>query len=99
MCDVKLFSIEKPYSNRKSKTLLPTLDLQKNSFRFQKKNYYLIQEYFTVELEPPVKKKKQTQQSSIRIDKVLLSPVQAVEDINLLNEDCVSVSSVYSVSS
>ena len=31
---------------------------KENSFRFQKKNYYLIQEYLTVELEPPVKKKK-----------------------------------------
>ena len=31
-----------------------------NSFRFQKKNYCLIQAYLTVELEPPVKKKKET---------------------------------------
>ena len=72
---------------------------KENSFRFQKKNYYLIQEYITVELDLPVKKKKQTQQSYIRIDNVLLSPVQAVEDMNLSNEDCVSVSSVPSRSS
>ena len=39
-----------------------------NSFLFQKKNYYLIQEYLTTELEPPVKKKKQSKPSSIRID-------------------------------
>ena len=46
-----------------------------------------------------MKKKKQTQQSSNIIDKVLLSHIQAVEDINLSNEDCVSVSSVSSRSS
>ena len=33
---------------------------KENSFRFQKKNYCLIQAYLTVELEPPVKKKKET---------------------------------------
>ena len=66
---------------------------KENSFGFQKKNYCSIQEYLTVELEPTVKKKKQSQPSSIRIDNVLLSPVQAVEDINLSNEDCVSLAS------
>ena len=72
---------------------------KENSFRFQKKKHCSIQEYLTVELEPTVKNKKQTQPSSIRTDNVLLSPVQAVEAINLSNEDCVSVSSVLSLSS
>ena len=46
-----------------------------------------------------MKKKKQIQQSSTRIDNVLLSPVQAVEDINSPSQDCVSVSSLPSFSS
>ena len=46
-----------------------------------------------------MKKKKETKQSSITIDNVLLSSVGTVEDINLSNEDYVSVSSVPSLSS
>ena len=72
---------------------------KENSFRFQKKKNCLIQEYLTVELEPLMKNKKQTQPSSIRIDNILLSLVQAVEDINLSNEDYTSVSSMPSLSS
>ena len=46
-----------------------------------------------------MKKKKETKQSSITIDNVLLSSVGTVEDISLLNEDYISVSSVPSLSS
>ena len=46
-----------------------------------------------------MKKKKETKQSSITIDNVLLSYIGTVEDINLSNEDYVSVSSVPSLSS
>ena len=63
------------------------------------KNYCSIQEYLTVELEAPVKKIKKTQPSSIRIDNILLSSVQAIEDVNVSNEDCVSVFSVPSLAS
>ena len=46
-----------------------------------------------------MKKKKETKQSSITIDNVLLSSVGTVEDISLSNEDYISVSSVPSLSS
>ena len=46
-----------------------------------------------------MKNKKETQRSSFRNGNVLLSPVQAVEDINLSNEDCVSISFLTSLSS
>ena len=48
---------------------------------FQNINYYLIQDYLTVELEPPVKKIKKMRPSSIRIDNILLSQVQVVKSI------------------
>ena len=41
-----------------------------NSLLFQKKYYYFIQDYLTIELEPSVKLKKTNSPSSIRIDNI-----------------------------
>ena len=57
--------------------------LKDNSTIFQSKKYHAIQDYLIVELEPPVKKKKQTRPSSNIIDDIILSPIQAADDLNL----------------
>ena len=73
--------------------------LKDNSTIFQSKKYHAIQDYLIVELEPPVKKKKQTRPSSNIIDDIILSPIQAADDLNLSIQDCDSVSSLTSLSS
>ena len=70
-----------------------------NSTIFQKKKYCFIQDYLTVELEPPVKKNKQTRPSSIIIDDILLPHIQAADHLNLSIQDYVYVSSLTSLSS
>ena len=92
------------YSNNltlaeKIKPCCHPLILKDNSTIFQSKKYHAIQDYLIVELEPPVKKKKQTRPSSNIIDDIILSPIQAADDLNLSIQDCDSVSSLTSLSS
>ena len=86
-------------STEKIKPCWYSLILKDNSTIFQKKRYYCTQDYLNIKLEPLVKKKRQARLSSIRNDNVVLLSVQAIEDINLSNKDCVSVFSAPSLSS